>query len=109
MWAGVQIRQQEIATRKKIASNPVKMDAIKREVAQIQAAQQAAKAQKKAAKLAKKDAKRAKKDERNAEKRHAKLKVGAASSQGHSWSCKLSLSCMRWCLCCFLMISVSIK
>ena len=52
------------------------MDAIKREVAQIQAAQQSAKLQKKAAKLAKKDAKRAKKEERKAEKRHAKLKVG---------------------------------
>ena len=71
----MQIRQQEIAARKSIAQNPVKMDAIKREVAQIQAAQQSAKLQKKAAKLANKDAKRAKKEERKAEKRHAKLKV----------------------------------
>ncbi|CAL8469997.1 g9539 [Coccomyxa elongata] len=75
------IRQQEIAARKSIASNPVKMDAIKKEVAQIQAAQQAAKLQKKAAKLAKKDAKRAKREERKVEKRHAKLK-GAAAEDG---------------------------
>lgn len=84
-WA-VQIRQQEIAARKSIASNPVKMDAIKREVAQIKAAQEAVKAHKKAAKTAKKEAKRAKKDERKAEKRHAKLKVCSSSVRPSFWS-----------------------
>jgi hypothetical protein len=56
------------------------MDAIKREVAALKAAQQAAKQKRKAEKKAKKEAKSARKEERKAEKRHAQLKVGAVQS-----------------------------
>lgn len=72
----LQIRQQEISARKSIASNPVKMDAIKKEVAQLKAAAEAAKAARKAEKTAKKEAKREKKAERKAEKAQAKAGVG---------------------------------
>ncbi|KAK9819174.1 hypothetical protein WJX81_003487 [Elliptochloris bilobata] len=60
------IRQQEIAARRSVAKNPVKMDAIKREVAQAKAAQAApvadVKLDKRARNEAKKEAKRAKRD-----------------------------------------------
>ena len=39
LWLGAQIRQQEIAARRAVAKNPVKMDAIKREVAMAKAQQ----------------------------------------------------------------------
>ena len=68
MLRRAQIRQQEIATRKSIAANPVKMDAIKKEVAKLKAAEEAAKAQRKAEKRAKKEAKAARKAEKKAAK-----------------------------------------
>ena len=66
----LQIKQQEIAARRSIASNPVQMDAIRKQVEKRKAAEEAAKAAKKAEKRAKKDAKRAEKAERKV-KKHA--------------------------------------
>ena len=43
-WAPLQIKQQEIAARKSVAANPLKMDAIKREVAALQQAKEARRA-----------------------------------------------------------------
>ena len=67
----LQIKQQEIAARRTIASNPVQMDAIRKQVEQRKAAEEEAKAAKKAGKRAKKDARRAEKAERKAQKHAA--------------------------------------
>lgn len=70
----LQIKQQEIAARRSIASNPVQMDAIRKQVEKRKAAEEAAKAAKKAEKRAKKEAKRAEKAERKAKKHAASEK-----------------------------------
>ena len=67
----LQIKQQEIAARRTIASNPVQMDAIRRQVEQRKAAEEAAKAAKKGEKRARKEARRADKAQRKA-KKHGK-------------------------------------
>ncbi|CAK0779174.1 hypothetical protein CVIRNUC_004711 [Coccomyxa viridis] len=69
------IKQQEIAARRTIASNPVQMDAIRKQVEQRKAAEEEAKAAKKAGKRAKKDARRAEKAERKAQKHAASGKA----------------------------------
>ena len=71
----LQIKQQEIAARRTIASNPVQMDAIRKQVEQRKAAEEEAKAAKKAGKRAKKDARRAEKAERKALKHAASGKA----------------------------------
>ena len=71
----LQIKQQEIAARRTIASNPVQMDAIRKQVEQRKAASEEAKAAKKAVKRAKKDTRRAEKAERKAQKHAASGKV----------------------------------
>ena len=71
----LQIKQQEIAARRTIASNPVQMDAIRKQVEQRKAAAEEAKAAKKAGKRAKKDARRAEKAERKAQKHAASGKA----------------------------------
>ena len=66
----MQIKQQELASRKSIVANPVQMDAIKRQLlekARARAAKKAAKAEAKAAKKAAKKAKKDKKRKRAAE------------------------------------------
>ena len=78
-----QIKQQEITARRTIASNPVQMDAIRRQVEMRKTAEEAAKvarkADKKAGKQAKKDAKRAEKAERKAKKHAASGKAGPST------------------------------
>ena len=83
----LQIRQQEISARKSIAANPVKMDAIKKEVAQLKAAAEAAKAARRAEKAARKEAKREKKAGRKAEKAQAKAGVGIPVQSPAAWLC----------------------
>ena len=67
----LQIKQQEIAARRTIASNPVQMDAIRKQVEARKAAEEAAKAVKKAEKRSKKEVRRAEKAQRKA-KKHGK-------------------------------------
>ena len=71
----LQIKQQEIAARRTIASNPVQMDAIRKQVEMRKAAEEEAKAAKKAEKRAKKDARRAEKAVRKAQKHAANGKA----------------------------------
>ena len=60
----MQIKQQEVLARKKIVSNPVQMDAIKKQIAEQQAAKAERKAAKKEAKAVKREAKAARKDKK---------------------------------------------
>ncbi len=73
-----QIKQQEIAARRTIASNPVQMDAIRKQVEARKAAEEGAKAAKKAEKRSKKEARRAEKAQRKA-KKHGKEVVHSRS------------------------------
>ncbi len=72
----MQIKQQEVLARKKIVSNPVQMDAIKKQIAAKQAAKMERKAAKKEAKTARKEAKAARKEKKVAPRALATLVVG---------------------------------